>query len=487
MKKMLSILSVVLKVLFSLVLLGIRANFIYTMQSARTIVPNLWWLYSLDVFTVGIIIYLLYFKKISFLNGIVIYSFLGLFYTFYSLCWSRIIIKNAIGIVSGLLFSFNNLYFVFFIISYIFAIFLLYRISKNFFDAFIISILFLSIFVLISLYFKYNNVEEIAAPYSNEYRVFKVIENSKQNQISVLPNLRNGTDVRVIYITESGLLVGAGGNWLVSEIRDVLFSYDLNNGEFKKGRGWEVKTIAIDELRNILYFADFSRKTIEKWDLQKFEPILINHTEGVIQSLVLSNDGNFLYAVYDDKLFIDEFSTEDLIPHRRLYIDKSGICGFGSPGMSIDIINDGRYLIAAFANCDRGIIKIDRTSMLPVLLAYNDHNMIWQVSRSFNDKSFFVCYPALDYIAEIDSDSLKVLRKITVGKGIRNILVSRDGRSIYVSNYFTGLISKIDTVSLRIIPVVRLPRKSYAIAEDPRTLDIYVGGPRGVWRISHIH
>ncbi|MCX7944027.1 MAG: hypothetical protein N2746_05900 [Deltaproteobacteria bacterium] len=464
-----------------------RLNFFFNMSSARTLNPDFWYIYLLDIVTLIVIILLIWKKIITVLNGISIYSIIGFFYTFYTLCWSRVIIKNIVGIIRGFLFGFNDALFIgsILVIAVIVFLLLLYTDTKRV-DLLFSVIFFLGILLVILLYHKYHFKSTKTPEASHDYQIEKIIENS-DNVILEIPNLNNGTDIRVLKHTKDGFLIGAGGNWLVDRPRDVIFVFNTHKRNyFKKAKGWEIKELVVDESRHLFYFADFSRKTIEKWSYPDLANIILEKTDGVIQHIILSDDGEYIYAVYDDRLFIDKFRTKDLKIEMRFDIGRSGICTFGSLGMTSIFADNAKSIVSFYANCDLGIIKYRADSLEPVLLARPDDDMIWSAVSSVNENKIYISYPARPYIVELDGNKMTVTRKISIRHGVRNLLLSSDNRTLYATNYFTGEIYFIDLKTGKIRDNFLFPRKCYAITEDPISRDIYIGGPPGVWKVRRI-
>lgn len=472
-----------IQVVTTIIAFLLRLNFFVNMSSVRTLNPDVWWIYLLDLLTILGLAILVVKKRLTILNSLFLYSIVGLFYTFYTINWSRIIIKNAAGIVWALAFGTSDLLSILFIlVSLGISIFVYYKIRNFVYTAIIVGCT-CGLIILVILSARYYKKSGISPESSENFKIVKVINNDETRSSRDIINLSNKTDIRAIKYSLKGHLLGVGGNWLVSEKRDVIFSYNIQSNSIMTAKGWEVKCLDIDEEKGFLFFADFSLKKLEKWDFLRWERILAIDTEGVIQDLILSKDRKYLFAVYDDLLVIDQIDADSLKTVRRLDIKRSGICKFGALGMSVASILDGDYIIAGFANCSDGIIKVDSTSMMPVLLQRPAHNMIWSVTSSPSGGSFYVSYPSLDYIAEYDSTSLMLKRRFKVGLGIRSLLPSVDRKILYASNYFNGDVYIIDLETEEVLHTIRFPRKSYALAEDPLRGDLYVGGPAGVWKV----
>jgi YVTN family beta-propeller protein len=123
----------------------------------------------------------------------------------------------------------------------------------------------------------------------------------------------------------------------------------------------------------------------------------------------------------------------------------------------LDFSADGRYLIAS---CEFGaqVVKVDveRQKMIGSL-ALSAGGMPQDVKLSPDGKVFYVADMMANGVYLIDGDNMNKLDFLPTGKGAHGLYVSRDSKTLYVSNRGEGSISLIDFATRKVTRKWRLP------------------------------
>ena len=77
-------------------------------------------------------------------------------------------------------------------------------------------------------------------------------------------------------------------------------------------------------------------------------------------------------------------------------------------------------------------------------------------------------------IAQIDLATEEVLTKIRAGSAPRSMAISDDGLSLYVVNYNSGTMVKVDAVTMEILQTESVPAHPIGITFDPLSRQVWV-------------
>jgi YVTN family beta-propeller protein len=80
------------------------------------------------------------------------------------------------------------------------------------------------------------------------------------------------------------------------------------------------------------------------------------------------------------------------------------------------------------------------------------------------DQGFYFDQPTSDQIYEIDIASLQVLKSYTGGQAPHGVVVSHDGKKVYVTNLLSDTISVIDTTTDTITNTIAVGEKTNGIS-----------------------
>lgn len=124
----------------------------------------------------------------------------------------------------------------------------------------------------------------------------------------------------------------------------------------------------------------------------------------------------------------------------------------------VDFSPRGRYLLASCEFSGK-IVKVDikEKKVVGLLPLGMRRAMPQDVKLSPDGKIWYVADMMSDGVFLIDGDNLKVLSFMRTGKGAHGLYVSRDSKSLYVSNRSEGSISVIDFATRKIVHTWRIP------------------------------
>ncbi len=123
----------------------------------------------------------------------------------------------------------------------------------------------------------------------------------------------------------------------------------------------------------------------------------------------------------------------------------------------MDFSADGRYLIASCEFAGK-VIKVDLETQTVVGSVLFDPKMMPQdVKLSPDGKIFYVADMMADGVYMVDGIKPALLGKIPTGKGAHGLYVSRDSRTLYVTNRGEGSISLIDLATSKVVKKWQLP------------------------------
>ena len=124
----------------------------------------------------------------------------------------------------------------------------------------------------------------------------------------------------------------------------------------------------------------------------------------------------------------------------------------------LDFAPTGRYLIASCEFSGK-LVKVDiQAKKVAGLLSLGKRRAMPQdVKLSPDGKTWYVADMMSDGVFMVDGDNLKVLGFLRTGKGAHGLYVSRDSKSLYVSNRGEGSVAVIDFATKKIIHTWRIP------------------------------
>jgi len=124
----------------------------------------------------------------------------------------------------------------------------------------------------------------------------------------------------------------------------------------------------------------------------------------------------------------------------------------------VDFSPQGRYLLASCEFSGK-IVKVDiQAKKVAGLLPLGKRRAMPQdVKLSPDGKTWYVADMMSDGVFRIDGDNLKVTGFMRTGKGAHGLYVSRDSKSLYVSNRGEGSVAVIDFATNKIVHTWRIP------------------------------
>ncbi len=154
-------------------------------------------------------------------------------------------------------------------------------------------------------------------------------------------------------------------------------------------------------------------------------------------------DGKYAIVVAEQRERLEFYDPNSWKLVHQLWVQCKGVD-------HMDFSADGRYLIAS---CEFGeaVIKVDVAQQkllgkLPVQPA----GMPQDVKTSPDGKVFYVADMHANGVHLIDGDNLKQIGFLPTGKGAHGLYVSRDSRTLYVSNREEGSVSLIDLATRKV-------------------------------------
>lgn len=123
----------------------------------------------------------------------------------------------------------------------------------------------------------------------------------------------------------------------------------------------------------------------------------------------------------------------------------------------LDFSANGRYLIAS-CEFDGKLLKIDVMSRAVVAsLQFQGHSMPQDVCLSPDGTIFYVADMGLNGVHEIDGENFSEAGFVPTGKGAHGLYVSRDSKSLYITNRGEGSVSVLDFAKRKVVKKWRIP------------------------------
>ena len=161
-------------------------------------------------------------------------------------------------------------------------------------------------------------------------------------------------------------------------------------------------------------------------------------------------DGKYAIVVAEQRERLEFYDAHTMKLIHQLWVPCKGVD-------HMDFSANGRYLIAS---CEFGgaVIKVDVAERkLLGRLPVQGHGMPQDVKTSPDGSVFYVADMHADGVHLIDGDALQQIGFIPTGKGAHGLYVSRDSRTLYVSNRGEGSISLIDLPTRKVVKKWELP------------------------------
>jgi YVTN family beta-propeller protein len=148
-------------------------------------------------------------------------------------------------------------------------------------------------------------------------------------------------------------------------------------------------------------------------------------------------DGKYALVVAEQRMRLEWYDAQTMKFVKELWVPCKGID-------HMDFSANGRYLIAS---CEFGeaVVKVDvEQGKLIGRLPINPPGMPQDVKLSPDGTVFYVADMHSNGVHLIDGENLKELGHIETGKGAHGLYVSRDSKTLYISNREEGSISLLD-------------------------------------------
>jgi len=148
-------------------------------------------------------------------------------------------------------------------------------------------------------------------------------------------------------------------------------------------------------------------------------------------------DGKYALVVAEQRMRLEWYDAQSMKFVKELWVPCKGID-------HMDFSANGRYLIAS---CEFGeaVVKVDvENAKLIGRLPINPPGMPQDVKLSPDGTVFYVADMHSNGIHLIDGEALKELGHIETGKGAHGLYVSRDSKTLFISNRGEGTVSLLD-------------------------------------------
>src|SRR4051794_2195402 len=167
-------------------------------------------------------------------------------------------------------------------------------------------------------------------------------------------------------------------------------------------------------------------------------------------NMYFTPDGRYAIVVAERLHRLDFRNPRTFALHRSVRVDCSGVD-------HMDFSADGRY---ALASCEFSgqVIKIDvQKERVIGTLTLGAGKAPQDVKLSPDGKVFYVADMNSGGVWLVDADRLRVLRFLRTGAGAHGLYVSRDANDLYVTNRAEGSISVVSFRTRRIVKTWRIP------------------------------
>ena len=168
-------------------------------------------------------------------------------------------------------------------------------------------------------------------------------------------------------------------------------------------------------------------------------------------NLYFTPDGRYAIVVAERMHRLDFRDAHTFELHRSLDVPCAGV-------NHMDFSADGRY---AIVSCEFSgqLLKVDvrREKVLRVLHLPSRESIPQDVRLEPDGRRFYVADLAAGGVWKVDGDRFRVTGFVHTGAGAHGLVVSRDGRLLYVANRNAGSVSVISFRTGRVVATWRLP------------------------------
>lgn len=171
-------------------------------------------------------------------------------------------------------------------------------------------------------------------------------------------------------------------------------------------------------------------------------------------NMYFTPDGKRAIAVAERLQRLDFLEPRTMKLQHALKVDCPGVD-------HMDFTPDGRYLLAS---CEFGgsLIKVDvaRQKVVGSISLKSHSDMPQDVKLSADGKTFYVADMAEGGVWTIDAKTFKRVGFLPTGAGAHGIYVSRDSKTLYVSNREAGTVSLVSLAKRKVVDTWQLPAGS---------------------------
>jgi DNA-binding beta-propeller fold protein YncE len=98
-------------------------------------------------------------------------------------------------------------------------------------------------------------------------------------------------------------------------------------------------------------------------------------------------------------------------------------------------------------------------------------------------RHLFVTLNTFGEVAKLDARTGEVLARTTTGSAPRSMAIADDGRSLYVVNYLSNTVAKVRAADLEVLQVVPSPDQPIGITYDAASRTVWVAGYSGTIQV----
>ena len=167
-------------------------------------------------------------------------------------------------------------------------------------------------------------------------------------------------------------------------------------------------------------------------------------------NMYFTPDGKFAIVVAEAKQALDFRDAQTMKLSDTINVDCKGID-------HMDFTTDGRFLIASCEFAGK-VLKVDVANHKVVgTLEVGKGGMPQDVKTSPDGKTFYVADMMANGIYLIEPESFKKIGFIPTGKGTHGLYVSRDSKTLYISNRGEGSVTLLDLATQKIQTKWKIP------------------------------
>lgn len=124
----------------------------------------------------------------------------------------------------------------------------------------------------------------------------------------------------------------------------------------------------------------------------------------------------------------------------------------GGAAVQTGVTSDNKYVIVSLYNTKQlAVYEVSNRSVSYINLPENAKGPIQMYSTPDSrfiylaDQGYYFEQPSSEWVYKIDVETREVVREIKVGKAPHGVIISEDGKFVYVTNLLSGDVSVIDT------------------------------------------